>query len=127
MQQMPNMAAMAGEQQQPQQQQQGMQITPEMVQQQQTVQKPDSQKRMIQSRIVAMLKEKGYYDLPENKGRENEILAEIQELVDAIFENNTEFVQTSDIYSFITSQKGQRDAMRPKEEQMEMPSMEGMV
>lgn len=128
MQQMPSMGQMAGPQKQAQS---NMTVQPEMVQQAQTQKAPESQMRMLQSRIVAMLKEGGYYDLPENKGRENEILGEIQELVQAIFENDTEFVQSSDIYAFITSQKGQRKAMRNPAEQVqmpeEMPSMEGMV
>lgn len=121
MQQMPNMAAMAGEQQ-PQQQ-----VTPDQVKQAQMQQQPEMQVGMLVQKMDQMLQQSGYYDLPENKNRRGEINKELMDIAQALLDGNAEFVKNSEIYQYIVSQKGQRDAMRPKEQQMEMPSMEGMV
>lgn len=124
MQQMPNMAAMAGEQPQAQQQQT---IQPQAVQGAMNAQKPEAQVQMLVQKMDQMLQQTGYYDLPENKSRRGEINKELMDIAQALLDGNAEFVKNSEIYQYITAQKGQRTAMQPAEQQMQMPDMEGMV
>ena len=75
-------------------------------------QKQQQEMAMIVEKIEIALQKIGYYDLPENKGRGPEIQKEISELAQAIVNNDAEALKSSEIYSFITSRKGQREAMR---------------
>jgi hypothetical protein len=124
MQQMPNMAAMAGEQPQAQQQQT---IQPQAVQGAMNAQKPEAQLQVLIQKMMQVLQETGYFDLPENKSRRGEINKELMDIAQALLDGNAEFVKNSEIYQYITAQKGQRTAMQPAEQQMQMPDMEGMV
>ena len=63
MQQMPNMAAMAGEQPQAQQKQI---IQPQAVQGAMNAQKPEAQVQVLVQKMMQVLQETGYFDLPEN-------------------------------------------------------------
>lgn len=123
MQQMPNMAAMAGEQPQAQQKQT---IQPQAVQGAMNAQKPEAQVQVLVQKMMQVLQETGYFDLPENKNRRGEINKELMDIAQALLDGNAEFVKNSEIYQYITAQKGQRTAMQPAEQQMQMPSMEGM-
>ena len=76
--------------------------------------KKQQQAAMIFAKVEAALQEMGYYDLPENQGRGAEIQKEIEVLVQAIIEDDAETLKESEIYSFITSRKGQREALREK-------------
>lgn len=122
MQQMPSMGQMSG-----QEQKQPQTIQPQAVQGAMNAQKPEAQIQVLVAKMTQVLQESGYFDLPENKNRRGEINQEIMDIAQALLDGNAQFVQQSEIYQYITSQKGQRKAMRSPAEQMEMPNMEGMV
>ena len=69
----------------------------------------------IVARIMASLKKMGYYDLPENKNRGEEIAKEIEEVARAIIDNKPEILKQSKIYKYITALGGQRQAMQEPE------------
>ena len=123
MQQIPSMGQVTGQQQQ----QQPQTIQPQAVQGAMNAQKPEAQIQVLIAKMTQVLQESGYFDLPENKNRRGEINQEIMDIAQALLDGNAQFVQQSEIYQYITSQKGQRTAMRNPAEKMEMPSMEGMV
>ena len=120
MQNMPSLGQMAGEQQP--QAQSKIDVTQGKIPEQ----KQAEQMSMIVAKITAALESQGYYDLPENQGREEEINAEIQKIAQAIIDGNDEVLQSSEIYKFITQKAGQTQAMTGTPESGEMPSMEGM-
>lgn len=122
MQTMPSMDQLTG-----QQQQQAPQASPKDMQMAQAMQKPEVQTGVIVQKIVKMLQDTGYFDLPENKNRRGEINQEIFDIAESIMEGNAEMVQQSEIFQYITAQKGQISAMRNPAEQMQMPDMEGMA
>ena len=72
-----------------------------------------AQEAAIFQNIAMALKETGFYDLPENKGRGDEIQKLIQEVVKALKENDEDALRGNEIYQYITTQGGQREAMRP--------------
>ena len=81
---------------------------------------------MIVSKITAVLESQGYYDLPENEGKEEQISQEIQQIAKAIIEGDDATLQASAIYKFVTQKAGQTQAMTGTPESGEMPTMEGM-
>ena len=81
---------------------------------------------MIVSKITAVLESQGYYDLPENEGKEEQISQEIQQIAQAIIEGDDATLQASAIYKFVSQKAGQIQAMTGTPESGEMPTMEGM-
>jgi hypothetical protein len=73
---------------------------------------PDKQLAKIVMKIIAALKEQGYYDLPENKDQGPKIKQEVEALAQAIVEGDDETVKASPIFKFITQKGGQRDVLR---------------
>lgn len=122
MQNMPSLGQMAGEQQPQAQQKSGIDLS--------QAKSPQEQQgidiNLIIAKITAVLTQQGYFELPENKGQEAEINAEIQEIAQAIAEGDDETLQSSAIYKFITQKAGQNQAMTGTPESGAMPSMEGM-
>ena len=122
MQNMPTLGQMTGQAQEAQPQKSKIDIS------QGTTKEADQEQdlAMIIAKITAALESQGYYDLPENEGREGEIRQEIEEIARAIVENDTETLKASPIYAFITQKAGQMQAATGTPESAPMPTMEGM-